>query len=93
MVNSHGRFVWYELMTTDIETAKAFYANVVETCAFAQPHQIRISLPNDIEHGGRLVLALWSCAFVNVKTQYFHNFPFDVRGYQRPGRMAQKRPS
>jgi hypothetical protein len=29
MVNSHGRFVWYELMTTDIETAKAFYGNVV----------------------------------------------------------------
>jgi uncharacterized protein len=29
MVNSHGRFVWYELMTTDIETTKAFYANVV----------------------------------------------------------------
>ena len=29
MVNSHGRFVWYELMTTDIEAAKAFYANVV----------------------------------------------------------------
>jgi uncharacterized protein len=29
MVNSHGRFVWYELMTTDMETAKAFYANVV----------------------------------------------------------------
>jgi uncharacterized protein len=29
MVNRHGRFVWYELMTTDIETAKAFYANVV----------------------------------------------------------------
>ena len=29
LVDSHGRFVWYELMTTDIETAKAFYANVV----------------------------------------------------------------
>jgi uncharacterized protein len=29
LVNSYGRFVWYELMTTDIETAKAFYANVV----------------------------------------------------------------
>jgi predicted enzyme related to lactoylglutathione lyase len=29
LVSSHGRFVWYELMTTDIETAKAFYANVV----------------------------------------------------------------
>lgn len=29
MGNSHGRFVWYELMTTDIETAKFFYANVV----------------------------------------------------------------
>ena len=29
MVSSHGRFVWYELMTTDMEAAKAFYANVV----------------------------------------------------------------
>ena len=29
MVDSHGRFVWYELMTTDMEAAKAFYANVV----------------------------------------------------------------
>ena len=29
MVNSHGRFVWYELITTNIETAKAFYADVV----------------------------------------------------------------
>jgi predicted enzyme related to lactoylglutathione lyase len=29
MVNSHGRFVWYELMTTDMEAAKAFYASVV----------------------------------------------------------------
>jgi hypothetical protein len=26
MVNSHGRFVWYELMTTDIEAPRAFYA-------------------------------------------------------------------
>ena len=29
MVDSHGRFVWYELMTTDMEAAKAFYAKVV----------------------------------------------------------------
>jgi hypothetical protein len=29
MVNSHGRFLWYELMTTGIEAAKVFYANVV----------------------------------------------------------------
>jgi predicted enzyme related to lactoylglutathione lyase len=29
MVNSHGRFVWYELMTTDMEAAKAFYAGVM----------------------------------------------------------------
>lgn len=29
MVSSHERFVWYELMTTDIESAKVFYANVV----------------------------------------------------------------
>lgn len=29
MSSSHGRFVWYELMTTDIEAAKAFYGKVV----------------------------------------------------------------
>jgi predicted enzyme related to lactoylglutathione lyase len=29
MADSHGRFVWYELMTTDTEAAKAFYTNVV----------------------------------------------------------------
>jgi len=29
MVNSRGRFVWYELMATDVKAAKAFYADVV----------------------------------------------------------------
>ncbi len=29
MASSHGRFVWYELMTTDMEAAKAFYTDVV----------------------------------------------------------------
>jgi predicted enzyme related to lactoylglutathione lyase len=29
MVNSHGRFVWYVLMTTDVEAAKDFYTKVV----------------------------------------------------------------
>jgi uncharacterized protein len=29
VVDSHGRFVWYELITTDIEAAKAFYTNVM----------------------------------------------------------------
>src|ERR1700732_5397072 len=29
MVNYHGRFVWYELMASDVEAAKAFYAEVV----------------------------------------------------------------
>jgi predicted enzyme related to lactoylglutathione lyase len=29
MASSHGRFVWYELITTDTESAKAFYAGVV----------------------------------------------------------------
>lgn len=29
MVNSHGRFAWYELITTDVETAKAFYTKVM----------------------------------------------------------------
>ena len=29
MVNVHGRFAWYELVTTDVEAAKAFYAEVM----------------------------------------------------------------
>ena len=29
MADSHGRFLWYELMTTDMEAAKAFYTKVV----------------------------------------------------------------
>ena len=29
MADSHGRFIWYELMTTDMEAAKAFYSKVV----------------------------------------------------------------
>jgi predicted enzyme related to lactoylglutathione lyase len=29
MIATQGRFVWYELMTTDIEAARAFYADVV----------------------------------------------------------------
>jgi uncharacterized protein len=29
MADYHGRFVWYELTTTDIEAAKTFYAGVV----------------------------------------------------------------
>ena len=29
MVGSHGHFVWYELMTTDVKAAAAFYAKVV----------------------------------------------------------------
>jgi uncharacterized protein len=29
MVDYHGRFVWYELMTTDVAAAKTFYAKVV----------------------------------------------------------------
>jgi uncharacterized protein len=29
VVNFHGRFVWYELMTTDVEAAKVFYAEIM----------------------------------------------------------------
>jgi predicted enzyme related to lactoylglutathione lyase len=29
MVDHHGRFVWYELMTTDMAAARAFYAEVM----------------------------------------------------------------
>ncbi len=29
MVNSHGHFAWYELITTDVAGAKTFYTNVI----------------------------------------------------------------
>ena len=29
MVDSYGRFIWYQLLTTDVEAAKAFYTEVV----------------------------------------------------------------
>ena len=29
MINFHGRFVWYDLVTTDIEAAKVFYTKVM----------------------------------------------------------------
>ncbi len=29
MVSSHGRFAWYELVTTDVRSAKAFYTDVM----------------------------------------------------------------
>src|SRR5260370_19258923 len=29
LIDHHGRFVWYELLTTDIAAAKAFYGSVV----------------------------------------------------------------
>ena len=28
MARSHGRFLWYELVTTDVAAANAFYADV-----------------------------------------------------------------
>lgn len=29
VANSHGRFIWYELITTDVKAAKAFYTDVI----------------------------------------------------------------
>jgi predicted enzyme related to lactoylglutathione lyase len=29
MTNKHGEFIWYELMTTDPDAARAFYEPVV----------------------------------------------------------------
>ena len=29
VADTHGQFVWYELMTTDVRTAEVFYAKVV----------------------------------------------------------------
>jgi predicted enzyme related to lactoylglutathione lyase len=37
MTNSHGHFVWYELMTTDVKRAQAFYASVVGWGARSAP--------------------------------------------------------
>lgn len=30
MLNFHGRFVWYELITTDVQSAKIFYSRVMD---------------------------------------------------------------
>jgi len=38
MSASHGRFVWYELMTTDTAAAKADYSKVVGCGAQAAPY-------------------------------------------------------
>ena len=37
MVGSHGRFVWYELITTDVAAAKAFYTKVIGWDAWDAP--------------------------------------------------------
>ena len=37
MSDDHGRFIWYELMTTDLEAAKRFYGEVVGWTANATP--------------------------------------------------------
>jgi predicted enzyme related to lactoylglutathione lyase len=37
MSDDHGRFIWYELMTPDIEAAKRFYGEVVGWTARAMP--------------------------------------------------------
>ncbi|HEY6992360.1 MAG TPA: VOC family protein, partial [Xanthobacteraceae bacterium] len=29
MLDSHGRFAWYELVTTDVAAARVFYTNVM----------------------------------------------------------------
>ena len=35
VVNSHGRFVWYELVTTDVKAATAFYTKVMGSAHWA----------------------------------------------------------
>jgi predicted enzyme related to lactoylglutathione lyase len=37
VVGSHGRFVWYELITTDVAAAKAFYTKVIGWGAWDAP--------------------------------------------------------
>src|SRR5215510_13865298 len=37
VVGRHGRFVWYELITTDVAAAKAFYTKVVGWEAWDAP--------------------------------------------------------
>ncbi|MDQ8756831.1 VOC family protein [Sphingosinicella sp. LHD-64] len=64
MTNSHGSFVWYELMTTDPEGARRFYGDVVGW-SFGDP------VPGDVEYrmidapdgaaGGMLTLTQAMC--------------------------------
>lgn len=37
MANQHGDFIWYELITTDLGGARAFYEKVVGWTIEAQP--------------------------------------------------------
>jgi uncharacterized protein len=59
MVDSHGRFLWYELMTTDIEAAKTFYARVI---GWGTQDQSRLEMSysvfmfGDISVGGLMAL-------------------------------------
>ena len=50
MSEDHGRFIWYELMTPDIEAAKRFYGEVVGWTAQAMP--MEGSAYNVFEAGG-----------------------------------------
>ena len=67
MVNSQGRFVWYELITTETEAAKSFYADVMgwdtgevsmpgTTCTLFSVGDISVGglmkLPNDARNMG-----------------------------------------
>jgi predicted enzyme related to lactoylglutathione lyase len=40
VVRSHGRFVWYELITTDVAAAKAFYTKVIGWEALDAPSPV-----------------------------------------------------
>lgn len=59
MSGSHGRFVWYELMTTDLEAAKAFYGKVVgwgTREAFMPGSRYTLFTAGDVSTGGLINL-------------------------------------
>src|SRR5436309_12857872 len=62
MSDHHGRFVWYELMTTDRVGAKAFYADVVGWTS-------RDASTNDLAYSVFVAGAVPSCGLMELPAE------------------------
>ena len=56
MENQHGTFGWNELMTTDVEAAKEFYANVIGWTS----HDVQMGNPTSPAKEGEQSYTLWT---------------------------------